>query len=233
VRDFEPLIGRVDALARGDAVVRAKLEAISDLATRIVAGCDAMSVAIVLAGEPFTAAMTDRMALEVDLLQYRFQEGPCLDAVVGEGRVVRVDLVSDPRYERLAPGALDAGIADVLSLPLRLDGDGSVIGSLNTYSRTAGGLLGAEPALAPFVGAASAVVAGAPVLDAARGLYRQVSDRMEEDALVHQAAGILAARQGCSIEAALAELATMAVEKGLGLRGAAEVVLRDQVSGDG
>lgn len=62
--------------------------------------------------------------------QYRCKEGPCLDAVVGDGQVVRVDLLHDGSpYRRMAPGALDAGVNSVLSVPI-YDGIG-VIGSLN------------------------------------------------------------------------------------------------------
>src|SRR3954469_8219215 len=113
--DLTGLLARVDAIARGDTIVRARLGAAAQLAVRIVPGCSSSGVAIVLETGVSTAAVSDRVALEIDLLQYRFGEGPCLDAL--EGQVVRVDLRDDGSYRRIAPGALDAGVATVLSLP--------------------------------------------------------------------------------------------------------------------
>src|SRR3954454_12592185 len=112
--ELSDLLTRVDALARGDSDVRARLGAAAQLAVRIVPGCSSASVAILLQTGVSTAAVSDRVALEVDLLQYRFGEGPCLDAL--EGQVVRVDLRHDDTYQRIAPGALDAGVSAVLSL---------------------------------------------------------------------------------------------------------------------
>src|SRR4051812_6294188 len=113
--DLTDLLVRVDAIARGDVVVRARLGAAAQLALRIIPGCSSVSIAILLETGVSTAAVSDRVALEVDLLQYRFGEGPCLDAL--EGQVVRVDLRADEAYQRITPGALDAGVASILSLP--------------------------------------------------------------------------------------------------------------------
>src|SRR4051794_34173986 len=59
----------------------AKLAAVAELIHRAGVGCDWMSIALVVEGTVTTAASTSSTAVEVDLVQYRQQEGPCLTAV--------------------------------------------------------------------------------------------------------------------------------------------------------
>src|SRR5881398_3051058 len=54
------------------------LAGIAEAATASVPGCDAATIAIAVEGRPATAAMTARIALELDMVQYDTQDGPCL-----------------------------------------------------------------------------------------------------------------------------------------------------------
>lgn len=176
---------------------------------------------MVIEGRPTSAAISERVALEVDLMQYRAEEGPCLDAL--EGKIVRLDVIEGAHYERFAPGALDAGVAEVLSLPCIIDG--RVVGSVNCYSRTRRGLAGAEDLAAPVVAVVSETIAGSPLLQAAVDLADRATETMEEHMLVNRAVGFVAHRRGCSMEAALAVIVETAVAAGQSLREAAEVIL--------
>lgn len=233
---FEPLIAQVDALARGDAVIRAKLEAVAALLVRTIPDCDSVSIGIILEGAATTAATSDHVALEVDLLQYKFQEGPCLDAVSsdgdGVGQVVRVDLIDDPKYRRFAPGALDAGIASVLSIPC-LTRAGRVVGSVNLYSRLAG-TMGpeTEAAAAPFVDFVAEIISESALLDAASDLVDEVTTAVENHAIVNQAVGIIIKRRGCTAEAALAALGWTATARGQDLPTAAQAVVNGRALAD-
>ncbi|HUP85738.1 MAG TPA: GAF and ANTAR domain-containing protein [Acidimicrobiales bacterium] len=224
--DFEDLVRRVDALARGDAVVRAKLQAAADLLVRAIPVCDTASVGLVLNGTAMTAASVDHVALEVDLLQYRFEEGPCLDAVDhAGGQVVRVDLIDDHRYNRFAPGALDAGVTSVLSLPCS-SSTGRVIGSLNLYSRGSGSFdRDSETRARPFVEYVAKTIEESPTFDLAVALVDGVTDQVEGEAVVNQAVGLIMERRRCSAESALAALGASAVARGQDLRTAAESIL--------
>jgi hypothetical protein len=219
--DISTLIGRVDALARGDVILRAKLEVIAAMFVRLVEGCDSVSIGMVVDGRATTAAISDRLALEVDLMQYRVGEGPCLDALTGQ--VVRLDLVEGSTYDRFAPGALDAGVLDIVSIPCLAGG--RVVGTANLYSRTPHGLDGAESAVAPLVELLSDVLSSSALLDAAVELADQATATLEEQGLVNQAVGLVAHRRGCSMEAALAFIVEAAVGRGQSLRAAAEAIL--------
>ena len=227
--DLTPLIARVDALARGDAVLREKLDAIAALTLRLVEGCDSVSIALVIEGEARTAAVTDRVSLEVDLIQYRVDEGPCLEAL--GGRFIRLDLIESSAYERFAPGAMDAGIRDIVSVPCAHP-DGRVVATMNIYSRTEGGLMDAATAVAPLVAYLTETISESPVLDAAVELADSASAALEENAVVHQAVGYLAASRTWSMEAALAALVATSVMRGEDLRTVSEAVLAGRVAID-
>src|SRR3954454_9908760 len=53
---------------------------IAEAATRSVPGCDAATVAISIGGRPATAAMTGTVALQLDMVQYDHDDGPCLSS---------------------------------------------------------------------------------------------------------------------------------------------------------
>ena len=226
---FESLIARVDVLARGDAVMRAKLETVTALLVRSIPQCDTASVGLVLQGEAMTAATYDHVSLEVDLLQYRFEEGPCLDAAglgTSPSQVVRIDLMEEHDYQRVAPGAIDAGVTSVLSLPCTSSA-GRVLGSLNLYSKGSGSFgRTAEHTAALYVSFVSDLIEHAPVFDAAMDLVAGVTSTVESSAVVNQAVGIIMQLRTCTAEAALALLAASAAARRQDLKAAAEAIVR-------
>src|SRR4051795_7681934 len=73
------------------------LATIAEAATHSVPGCDAATIAISIGGRPATAAMTGTIALELDLVQYDTDDGPCLTSF-RTMNTVRLDLTekNDP-----------------------------------------------------------------------------------------------------------------------------------------
>src|SRR5215210_483840 len=56
------------------------LASIAEAATMSVPGCDIATIAISISGRPATAAMSAMVALELDMVQYDNDDGPCLTA---------------------------------------------------------------------------------------------------------------------------------------------------------
>src|SRR3954468_23772403 len=111
------------------------LARIAQTATETIPGCDGASIALSLQGRPATAAISTRVALEVDMVQYDTGEGPCLTAF-GSSRSVRIDAVDiSEDFPHFAVGAHAIGVQSVLSVPA-IRGD-DVVGTLNLYSRSA------------------------------------------------------------------------------------------------
>src|SRR5215203_5735277 len=67
------------------------LAAIAEAATVSVPGCDAATIAISIGGRPATAAMTAIVALELDMVQYDNDDGPCLTSF-RTASALRIDL---------------------------------------------------------------------------------------------------------------------------------------------
>jgi GAF domain-containing protein len=79
-------------------------------------------------------AWTSDLPRDVDALQERIGQGPCLDAV-REQEVVRVDdVAADERWPEFAARAAELGVGSMMCFQLFVEGDN--LGALNLYSRS-------------------------------------------------------------------------------------------------
>lgn len=93
----EDLVNTLQKLAevlQKQRTLGAALASIAEAATVSDPGCDAATIAISLSGRPSTAAITARVALELDMLRYDTHDGPCLRAF-RTMRTVRVELMEE------------------------------------------------------------------------------------------------------------------------------------------
>lgn len=223
--EFNERLARVLKLVRTERTLPAQLEAAAAMAKRTVSTCDAAGITLVIVGEPVTSAATDRVVLEVDLVQYDTEQGPCLEAMA-ESRMVRVDLVeSDIRYSRFAPGALDVGINSIVSFPL-LAGDRSV-GAFNLYSHQGDAFDDdTERAMAPILGYTGDMLSTSPLYAYSLDLVDGLVESLEDRAAIGQATGVLIARNHWSTEEAFDAVRDRALVQGVSLREAADAVLK-------
>src|SRR3954451_1387702 len=92
----------------------AALAQIAEAAVVSVPGCDAASVAISIEGRPATAAATARVALELDLVQYDSDDGPCLTSF-RTIEALRLDVVeAREAFPHFARAAKERGVLGVL-----------------------------------------------------------------------------------------------------------------------
>lgn len=227
--EFTERLGRVVKLVRTQRTLPTQLEAAVAVAKRTIPTCDAAGVSLVITGEPSTAAATDGVVLEVDLVQYQTGEGPCLEAIA-ESNVVRVDLLEgETRFSRFAPGAVDTAISSIVSFPLTA-GERTV-GALNLYSYRPNAFdEETERLMAPIVDYAAEVVAKSPLyaysLDAVDGLVAN----LEERALVANATGVMMARHHLTSAEAFGALRDRALVNGSSLCETARQVLEAETS---
>src|SRR3954463_14593266 len=93
------------------------LASIAEAATASVPGCDAATIAISIGGRPATAAMTGTVALELDLVQYDNDDGPCLTSL-RTANTLRLDLYEHGEtFPHVAIAAERLGVRAVLSVP--------------------------------------------------------------------------------------------------------------------
>jgi GAF domain-containing protein len=83
-----------------------------------------------------TPAATHPLVHRVDALQYKYRQGPCVDAVKGRWQARSDDLSVDVRWPEYGPLAAELGILSQMGIEL-FDEPGLIAG-LNLYSSTVG-----------------------------------------------------------------------------------------------
>lgn len=107
------------------------LKRIVDFSVQAIEGCDGAAISFVTGDAIITPVWTEPTMVEVDTLQYKTGEGPCLDAIAQETMFCAEDLLSDRRWPTFGPQAAALGVRSVLSL--RLLGK-RTLGALNLYA---------------------------------------------------------------------------------------------------
>lgn len=168
-------------------------------------------------GSYYTPAETDPEALELDRLQYAFDEGPCLDAADPDGPAYAHsgDLSTETAWPDFARGTAAHGFYSILSTAL-LSGPepAPFTGALNVYSRQRDSLdlvardtaflLATYASLA--VSAAFAAEHADQTLTEARTEVINLKKALETRTVIGQATGILMARRGITDDEAIEAL---------------------------
>ena len=187
------------------------LARIVESATESIPGCDAASVALSIEGRPGTAAISARIALEVDLAQYDTDEGPCLEAL-RSARTVRLDIVeSHEVFPHFASEAHRAGVRSFLSVPAVWRE--LVVGTLNVYSRSEDGFDETAETIAGVLASQIAIaISRSPEYSAARDVAEQAQRDADDHADIALATGLLMGNEDCTIEQAEGLLRQAAVD---------------------
>jgi GAF domain-containing protein len=198
------------------------LDAIAHTAQDAVPGFDHVGISVVRGdGTVTTMAATSRLVRELDTLQYKLGEGPCV-ATLRDARIVVVeDLPNDTRWPRYVPRATDAGVRAQLGVQLSTREE--TLGGLNFYS-TSTTNIHADATHSAELFATHAALA----LDHAR-LSDQANDAMPTRQLIGQAVGILMERFEITEDRAMLLLVRVATSGQLELRQVAREVV-DQVA---
>jgi anti-anti-sigma factor len=200
-----PLAAPSELLRSSTDVIDAALRLVTALAGATIDHADGVSVTLERHGQLMTVAATDDTVLTMDRHQYETGEGPCL-AAKAEGRWFYAESLEDEtRWPAFAPLALADGIHSVLSSPLVTHDRPQ--GALNIYSfiRQAFGTHEQELA-ALFAEQASEILttAGQQVTDEESN--RRFASALSTRRTIHQAQGILMARNNLSADDAIGTL---------------------------
>ena len=223
-------LSRVARLLSTQRTLPAKLETIVAIAKRTVAGCDAAGIVLLIQGEPVSTAVTDRLAVEIDLVQYQTGQGPCL-AAIAESQVIRIDVVErERRFSRFAPGAVAHDINSVLSIPLAVNGE--AVGAFNLYSHRVNAFdEQSEQAARPLADYAAEAISRSPLYVYSLDMVEGLLETMESRALISQATGVIMVTDRCRSEEALDRLRDLALAGGVSMRTAAEHVIAGRPAG--
>jgi GAF domain-containing protein len=219
-RDLASLAGLV--LSEPD--LPAALHRVTEVAVGLVDSCDGASLTMRREGVPVASAASDDWATGLDELQFREQEGPCLDCL-REGSVMRVrDLGADHRFPTYGPRAQELGARSALSLPLAADG--RTVGALNLYRRKPDVFDGPALAVGELLAAhASLAIQAATAFYSHRDLADQLREAISSRAVIEQAKGVLMAQQQCSAEDAFQLLVAASQRSNRKLREVAQALV--------
>ncbi|WP_410596121.1 GAF and ANTAR domain-containing protein [Amycolatopsis sp. lyj-23] len=183
------------------------LQRVLDATTTMIPTADFASFTLLDADGGFhTPAETDELASDLDLLQYRFREGPCVEAAIPHGPAVAIcaDLADEPRWPKWAPAALELGVRSVLATAL-IPGPptGRSIGALNVFSTTTNGLDKADrDVLLLLATHASLALATTDAVTRAELQAAHLRTAIESRDVIGQAKGIIMARRGVTADEA-------------------------------
>jgi hypothetical protein len=202
-RQFAELTATLLTASTVEDVLRQVLAA----ATVLVPGADLASFTLIAAdGALHTPVETDDVASELDRLQYRFQEGPCVEAAdeAGPALAAASDLATERRWPRWAPAAAALGIGSVVSTALITGAPtGRSAGALNVYSRSPHGLDHADrDALLLLATHASLALATTDAVTHSQLQATHLRKAIESRDVIGQAKGIIMARRGVSADEA-------------------------------
>jgi len=186
--------------------VQEVLQRVVGAAQVVVDSADLVSITLRASDGRFhTPVDTDSLATGLDELQYRLDEGPCVEAtrIPGMGVAFSADLGAGREYPRFGPAAADLGAGRVLSVRLFPGGAPPRMGALNCYSFRPHGLDAADRDAALVLAAHASIALAATKANVAHELEAaQLRTALVRRDVIGQAKGILMERRGLSAEEA-------------------------------
>ena len=173
------------------------LGCMSELAKQTIPGAEEVSVTLVQAAQPSTAAFTGELALQLDESQYETGGGPCLAAAAGGETMHVTDMATEDRWPEYTPRAVNQGARSSVSVSIPVLE--AVTGALNIYSTRTNAFNDEAVDLAvAFAGYAAVALANAHLYTSTAARAEQMQEAMATRAVIEQAKGILVSQRGCS-----------------------------------
>jgi GAF domain-containing protein len=210
-------------LQHGDTDAAVALLRMGRRAREVVPACVGLSLALLADDLTFTLVASDEEAAGLDAVQY-VDGGPCLSAGNGDEPVEArsEDLLDEDRWLLFARASAAAGVASTLSLPIVRNG--RTMGTVNLYAATPDAFTGRHQQLARALGASGeGAVTNADLGFTTRTRADETPKRLEEQADIDIAIGIIASSKGVDIPVAEGQLADAARRAGISEAQAARV----------
>jgi anti-anti-sigma factor len=186
-------------------VIDAALRLVTALVDATIDNADGVSVTLERHGRVMTVAASNDKVLTMDRHQYESGEGPCL-AAKADGRWYYIESLADEtRWPTFVPLALGQGIHSILSSPLRTNDRPQ--GALNIYSSQQHAFGTHEQELAAlFADQASEILttAGSDMTDEESN--RRFAEALATRRTIHQAQGVIMARDNLTADDAMGSL---------------------------
>ena len=220
-----PAFDELGRLAFAEHSLQSVVDKVTHLAARFLPGEPATSVTIVVDGRPRTVAACGDLATDLDGVQYRLDEGPCLSAARTGVPSLLLDTRSPEQWAAFAEQAARRGCDSVLSFPLPVQE--KVCGSLNVYARELS--TPDRPTLdlvSRFATYAVVPVSNMYLYESAVERIEHLETALDSRAVIDQAKGILMERFKLTADSAFRLLARVSMDRNIKVRDVAEEFVR-------
>lgn len=199
------------------------LQQVVELAVETIDGCDFAGIFLLHGDAVTTVVHTDAIVIDLDALQNRYQQGPCLDAVTDGGTRYASDLADDTRWPLYGPEATAAGLRSVLALSLSTRG---ARGAVNLYARypQAFGVIDRAKGLL-LAGLAGQAISTAQAHDEKTQRLDNLQGALLTRAVIGQAQGILIERERITADQAFDVLRRASQHLNIKLRDVAQTLV--------
>ncbi len=180
---------------------------VAEFAVRAIPGADGAGVTLLDGAKVDTIVASTGFVRDVDAIQYRLGEGPCITAAAERRTVHSGSLGGERAFPRFGPRVGRMGVHSVLSLPLLVDG--SALGAINVYGHRKDAFDEHAIDLGQLFAVPAAVaVQHAKALAHARRTISELQVAITSRTVVDQALGIMMSRVGCTPDEAYHRLRT-------------------------
>ena len=201
-------VSTLEPATSGEGSLNATLVQVAELAVQAVPGAEGAGVTLMQQDRPDQRVASATFVAEVDAVQYRLGQGPCITAA-STGRTIRVDsLGGDKRWPPFGSAVARMNVHSSLSLPL-VTAEG-VVGTINIYAHAKRSFDDRSTELGEAFSVSAAVaVQNARLIAQSQRLAEQLQEALLSRSGIDQAIGILMSRSGSSADEAFARLRTL------------------------
>jgi hypothetical protein len=182
--------------------VQEVLEHVVEAGRAAIEGADMVSVTVRGPDGRFhTPVASAPLAVTLDELQYRFDEGPCVEAArtPGPDVIISADLRAGTEFPQWGPAAAEAGAGSVLAVGLLPTGGELRTAALNLYSFDAAGLDKSDRDVAIVLAAHASTALAMTGASTAKDIkLAHLEEALRSRDVIGQAKGILMERRGIS-----------------------------------
>jgi GAF domain-containing protein len=226
--ELSHLAARTAGLTLGDGTAATALRLATSIAHEASPGSTGAGITVVADDGWRTAAASSTQVDQVDALQYRLGEGPCIVAAAERTVVTVHDTVADERWPRWGAEAAGVGVRSALSVPVVAGDHG--LGAVKVYGPTP---VPFDPQVERLLSLFAALVAVLVVDERARERGGRWADELRQAVrdrdTVNIARGVLMTRDGIDRETALAALVSLSAREGRSVAEVSAGVVRDDV----
>ncbi|WP_079149108.1 GAF and ANTAR domain-containing protein [Streptomyces agglomeratus] len=196
--------------------LHAFLQDVTERAVRAVEGADGCSITMRRHNRLATAAADGTGALELDLLQYEAEAGPCVCSMENGEENYVPDMLLERRWAPYPASAAARGVRSVLATPLAVNSHS--LGALNLYSRKPDAFAAHLATVRRLSAQAAGAIAVAERIEQESETVQDLRTAMLSRSVIDQAIGMVIATRRCTPDEAMEVLRRASQARNVKLR---------------